>query len=271
MVVMPTSALLARLTLALASASAVGVLITACGDDANGGATGTTCLSAVPAATSPSDQTCHVDDDCPKGNLLLACYAPGQSACSGSFGDQIPPCSSDADCKNQGIGTVCQARNNEPKYCSSPCDADGGCDSSLACDVATGHCQPRSCETTACPADTWCTPAKVCAYQRCNEQRPCGEGFSCTTSFVCEPTPCTGAATGECPSTYACDPNTKACQRKTCACDGECGSGGFCVEGSCHTSLGRCQGPCAAGRPLLDGVGSAILAPLVRAAGWSPS
>lgn len=268
---MPTSPLLARITLALAAASASAVLVTACGDTTDGGTGGgTSCQRAFPAsdAANVGRVSCRTDTDCPdKSNT--SCFPPGQSSCGSGGGEQIPPCANDAACAAQGSELVCEPKHSGRAWCEDKCKDDSACDAAFTCEVATGHCVPRPCDQTACPAETFCSDAKVCVYQRCNATRACQDGFTCSATFVCEATACPGGTDAECTGTHACNASTKTCQRKTCTCDTECGSG-YCVEGSCYNAAGSCQGICASGRPLLDPVGEALIAPLERGTvgGW---
>ncbi len=268
---MPTSSLLARLTLALAAASASSVLVTACGDSANGGtAEGQSCQRALPKenADSSGQIRCHADTDCPdKSNTT--CFPPGTSSCGNVGGARAPICANDAACVAQGSNLVCEPKHDGNAFCDAKCTDDTTCDAAFTCEAATGHCVPRSCDQTACPAETFCTAAKVCAYQRCNEKRGCQDGFTCSATFVCEPTPCPDGTDAACSATHTCNAGSKTCQRRSCSCDTECGSG-YCVEGGCYTAAGTCQGACAAGRPLLDPAGEPLVALLLRgiANGW---
>lgn len=273
---MPTSLspspLLARITAALAAASAAGVLITACGGDTTNGADGpVTCQRALPqdGANTTERSACRADTDCAANGYSKQCFAPGTSSCGNIGGERIPACANDAACASQGGDLVCEPKNDGHAWCEQKCTDDAGCDAAFTCELATGHCVPRACDSAACPAETFCSAAKVCVYQRCNDKRPCGDGFTCSATFVCEATPCPNGTDAECTATHACNAGSKTCQRKTCTCDTECGSG-YCVEGSCYAAAGTCQGACAAGRPLIDQAGEAVIARIVRGdtGGW---
>ena len=289
---MLTSPLLARITLALSAASAVTLSVVACGDTTDGGGTGTggsasstnggggpggvnaggngtACLRPLPSTTT-SGTPCHDPADCAKAGGFATCLPPGKSSCDGMGGGRAPSCKTDEECASQGgnVKLLCQKQMNSASHCSAPCENDQSCGLSLACDAASGRCEPRRCETAACPAETYCTPAKECAYQRCNAGRSCGEGQSCaSTDFSCVPTPCTGDGMSECPSSFACDAGSKVCTRRACACDTECPGNGYCAGALCYPTPGHCDGGCASGRPLLAAAGAPIVAPLLRGAG----
>lgn len=278
--------LLTRLVVALSAAgvASIGVAAVGCDDGANtsggaagttgsGGSTGGVCHRAVIAPNA-----CVVTADCAvtaSSPSQAVCFAPGTSSCSGVGGPQAPTCQVTSDCAALGFTAefVCQHAGYElVGRCGSKCTADTGCAPSHACDLATGLCAPRSCETTACPANSACTAAKFCACEACNEARPCAEGFTCSsTTFSCVATPCTGQSEGECGPSFQCDVAAGACTRRTCTCDDECSSGGYCVGGSCTAEPGHCDGPCAAGRPLITHEGRFVVAPLLhvgRSDGW---
>lgn len=287
------SSLLGRITLALSTVTVVS-LAAACGETtdsgsgnaggngsggsnvggssnvggAGSGGTGGACARALPTDTF----SCRVSEDCQKTTPAQTCYAPGQSACSGLGGDQQPSCETDAECALQGVDLLCQPQSygETMKFCRTKCTDSNPCGPSLSCNVGTGRCEPISCATSACPAETFCDENKICTFQNCNASRECNEGFTCSaTTFTCAPTTCTGKAAGECPAQFECNEATQLCVRSSCSCDTQCPSDGYCVAGSCYATPGRCQGGCAAGRPLIDGAGEVLVAALVREAAWT--
>jgi hypothetical protein len=278
---MAIPSLLTRIVLALSAVSAVslGVSVGGCSSDDDAPGTGTTGGSGAGGAGGTSGacrrelgeaNTCYDNADCPAvgAGVTLTCFQPGRSSCDGLGGEGLPTCTTTADCATQGFPAdyLCQ-QNGYPGHssCASACTTDDACAPSHACNVGTGLCEPRSCDTAACPTDSFCTDAKICAYQSCNDARPCGEGLSCSsTNFTCVPTPCTGQTEGECSPGFACDLAAGTCSRRTCTCDTDCQTGGFCIGGSCFTTPGHCDGGCVAGRPLVLPGGEIVVASLVR-------
>jgi hypothetical protein len=284
---MPSASLLTRITFALsvvsASASAV---VGGCTDDVaddQGGtnAAGTSGTGGTAAAGSggtsstcdrplPDVSSCRTDADCaaaPTGSRST-CFAPGTSACDGV--GSPTDCRADTDCADAQHGGqpgfLCQLFGGiDRSSCGPGCTDDASCAPSLVCDLASKHCVRPSCETSACPEDSYCTAAKQCRYQVCNATRPCAPGFSCsTTDFTCVRTTCTGTITGECPTSFVCNPHSHQCARAACACDTDCDAGGFCVFGQCYPVASHCEGGCGIGRPLILGDGAVVVAPLVR-------
>jgi hypothetical protein len=313
---MPTSSLLARITLALSAVSAVSIGVVACGGEtADGSGTGgtnaagtggtnaagtggtnaagtggtnaagtggtnaagqggsaTTCDRPLPEAGA-----CRSNGDCDTAGFAATCFGPGTSSCDGLGGPQQPSCQVDTDCAQQGFPAdySCQPQAfSDISFCRPACTTQDSCGSYLECDAATARCKVPSCAASACPQDTYYSASKECRFQACNANRPCKDGFSCsTTDFTCSPTPCTGAVAGECPSSFVCDPASQVCLRQTCACDTDCAADGFCVQGLCYPTAGHCDGGCAVGRPLVLADGGVLVARLLRGAasvvGWS--
>lgn len=231
------------------------------------GGTTATCQRPLPAN---NPQACHDTAECQaKSGMFSTCFPPGKSSCDGLSGPGLPTCETDDDCTKQSPEWICQPQSygQTTKLCSSKCQG-GSCGPSLSCNAGTGRCETISCATSACPAETFCNDANVCAYQLCNATRGCAEGFACSpTTFTCAPTTCTGQTAGECPAQFSCDAATKTCARLPCACDTECPSNGYCSAGACYQEPSHCDGGCAIGRPLIVGEGEVLVAALVRGDG----
>ena len=167
---------------------------------------------------------------CNGTTMFSGCTGPGQGppACSGQFCPN--GCRTQSDCANSG-GGECLAPGQP--LCGGAC--------------------PMSCSS-----DTECGAGNVCAYSPCscsgstpNICQPscatagCPDGQTCGSDGHCSATGCTTKA--QCPQYFDCvfppGSGMSHCERLACTADGECGSGGFCVDGACYGVLGSCRVP----------------------------
>lgn len=187
--------------------------------------------------------------------------------CSHVSWSPAPRCTSELG-ETPGLGQrlVCMDRGfPSPPSCTAACAGDSACAPSHACDHTSGRCVPRVCGSGECPPGSYCTEAKLCAYQECNSGRPCADGFTCSSvDFTCSPTRCSGQAEEECTAAFVCDVNAGVCTRQACSCDGDCRGGGYCFGGACYPTLGHCAGRIVVGRPLTRRAGEIVVAPLLR-------
>lgn len=265
-----THHILARLLLVLGVAP---LAVVACGDDGDSSATQNTsnsCQRAFPA--SAGQNFCHTVADCKEGAGYICTAVQDYPSCGGGGpGSSVPPsCSSDEACAAQGSAEaplVCQDQGSY-STCRPPCLTDENCGILQRCQVETGHCKPRTCdEATPCAEGTFCAAGGKCKIKNCvpEDANACGLGQVCDPyAFTCVASPCDTAK--DCPELFVCSGG--ACERKSCACDTECGASGFCIRGQCKESPGVCAGQVACGRPLIL-AGSAVVAGLARGDAWA--
>jgi hypothetical protein len=84
-----------------------------------------------------------------------------------------------------------------------------------------------------------CRPYWACV-PGCTSDEGCGDGQACD-GHHCVAAPC--AEDADCPALFQCSEG-KVCARRPCTTDEGC-PGGFCVESSCHDTLGNCEQPAA--------------------------
>jgi hypothetical protein len=161
---------------------------------------------------TPRFQACRAaaapKSQCPLVNCMQPLCCHDVSECTAAMLCQAPG-------ESLGCG-VCQQG-------SALCVADSDCPTWAICQPLPCACTPGATECVAgCPAT------------------PCAIGESCDfTAHRCHPLPCTSS--NDCPRAFACAAG--ACARKTCSGDADCGSGAWCVKGSCYDSLGQCGYP----------------------------
>ena len=137
-------------------------------------------------------------------------------------------CDEQADCPQV---TVC-APPGTPFGCGSCNNQEGTCTDDAEC-KAQGATQ--ICELIPCTCDN----NKACA-QGCVDDTTCAEGETCDLAANrCRATTCDDPA--DCPANFDCV--NQRCTRASCTDHAECV--GFCVEGSCYSSLGECRPPSA--------------------------
>jgi hypothetical protein len=160
------------------------------------------------------------------GTTTVQC--PGDTGGQGPF-DTCPlganQCRGRADCDYRQpscispAAVICALCLNELLPCGTDndCQVDGG---GLVCDVVACACSPG---------------ARGC-IRGCEDASGCRPGEACVAGH-CRPISCQGDA--DCPTDFGC--NNRICERKTCTTDAICS--GYCVNGSCYSTLGTCQGP----------------------------
>jgi hypothetical protein len=194
------------------------------------------CRGYVPV---PTYGRCRTNDDCKSGSDH--CLRPGETdACP------IPPymvpcpapaCTSNKDCTTGPGGTCvsyvidycprcdgwqCQYPPPPPPPCTKSPDS---CSAGMRC-RSDGACEPVPCgEGYACASDSRCSVGSSRADGHGCELIPCGQGFACEENTRC---------------TAPTDPSSHGCTTLPCKADGDCDCG-FCVWGSCSTSLGTCS------------------------------
>ena len=155
--------------------------------------------------------------------------------CQGGMGGEGPvgtcplganQCRGNADCDYLHPSCVPPDAGPPCSFCLEPtvpcttdseCQGDGG---ELICDVVLCPCSPGA---------KGCIPG-------CADASGCHSGKACAAHH-CVPMSCQGDA--DCPTDFGC--NNRICERKTCTTDAICS--GYCVNGSCYSTLGTCQGP----------------------------
>jgi hypothetical protein len=167
--------------------------------------------------------------DCAGGTFCVAtacplttCPAPEAGSDAAAIGDGAlgAPCRTSSDCSvatgNYCLGPV-------PPSCSC---GNGSCTSDLQCAPDGGN---RICQSFCGGACIqMCVPG-------CTDAS-CGEGTRCGVSHRCESKPCAGAS--DCPAQFDCVQSY--CERRSCQQDGQC-PGGYCVTGTCSSTIGVCQ------------------------------
>lgn len=151
---------------------------------------------------------CRTANDCDVSFEI--CIPPGGFAGCGACMNHEPECERDADCG----GDICEPIGYDATTC--------------ACDPSVPVCKP------ACNSDADCDPGEAC-----------GEDRHCAPR-ICRQHECSGRLCGDdCPDLFTCDariPSPGHCRRTACASDSDCGERiGFCVNGECHGSPGRCD------------------------------
>ena len=148
------------------------------------------------------------------------------------------PCESQADCGPNPSLLYClapgQARDcglckNTPNQCATDADCllDGGASGGTKiCDPAPRYL-------------CYCNSVKIC-IAGCRSNGDCAAGTACDATHTCQQACVTGD--GSCPADYTCG-SSGTCVRKTCTSDAECS--GACVNGSCYSSRGTCEGAVA--------------------------
>jgi hypothetical protein len=185
-----------------------------------------------------NEQSCIADEktlgctpfycpSCGAGQTFSQCLGPneGAPACT-----QVCPstCRKTNDCGSAGIcfapgAPVCGGA------CQIGCNVDGDCSAGQLCELNPCTCGGTSGKTCQPP----CTA------------NSCSPGEVCLSDGHCAPTPC--SSTQQCPAWYDCvfpsGPGSPTCQRRACTGDGDCGAGGYCVDGGCYGTLGSCALP----------------------------
>lgn len=188
----------------------------------------------------------------------------GAVRCGAELCEAGEMCCYDCDGTPSGCGPAC------PGYACPPdggpegaCLSDSDCGSSEYC-LPPGASRPcgiacmveRTCESSAdCPEGNVCVEAlgPCCSAgdplsSQCIPEctaGSCGEGLTCGTDGLCAAISCTDGWT--CPMHTTCTGTGDAhgCSRDTCTGSGECGEGGFCVDGRCYGTPGTCTLPSA--------------------------
>ncbi|HEY5934729.1 MAG TPA: hypothetical protein VIU61_08840 [Kofleriaceae bacterium] len=164
---------------------------------------------------TPSYRGCIAASRTPAECPLLGCPSP--QCC-----DEQADCSNLTDCVPPGTPFACGSCNSQENSCTT----DGECKAQRA----TAICEPIPC---SCDGNKACT-------EGCVDDTMCAQGQTCDTAANrCQVATCDDA--GDCPPNFGCDDGL--CIRAICTDDTDCV--GFCVEGSCHSSLGECRGPSA--------------------------
>jgi hypothetical protein len=150
-------------------------------------------------------------DECP----LLGCPSP---QCCGEQAD----CSDVTACVPPGTELACGSCNNQENSCAD--------DAECKAQRPTAICEPIPCS---------CDGNKACG-DGCVDDTTCAEGETCDLAANrCRATTCDDIA--DCPANFDCV--DQRCTRAICTEDAECV--GYCVEGSCFSSLGECRPPSA--------------------------
>ena len=154
---------------------------------------------------------CRQASDCNPSSHL--CLEPGGVAgCGACYPDHLIDqmyrrCSTDTECESQpprpAQGGICERLGIESRTCS-PCSG------------SVSVC------VLGCTADADCDAAQACVLGRCIG-RPCSTEQACPGQSACP-----GDGEGE-----------RRCVRRACGSDAECPDG-MCVNGTCHSELGRC-------------------------------
>lgn len=199
------------------------------------------CRGIVPGTTY---NRCHTSDDCRSGPQV--CLAPGQTWGPGAcpippnfMCHAIPACTSDKDCTDSPGGTCvgyvvqvcprcdsmkCQYPPPPPPLCTKSPDS---CGTGNRCRT-DGACEPLPCsEGYSCASGSRCSVGSARADGHGCELIPCNSGFTCDENTRC---------------TAPTDPGSHGCTTIECNTDGDCDCG-FCVWGSCYSTLGTCSTP----------------------------
>ena len=153
---------------------------------------------------------------------------PGQGGMDGRNSEDLRPCRENADCQEPGIilcvppgGSagcgVCFGDRFDRCTSDDECQAGG---KDMICDVVDPCCDRNA---------KGCVPG-------CVDATGCSEGEACT-AHRCVPLSCQTDA--NCPTNFECSQGR--CRRKSCTTDASCI--GYCVEGSCYSTLGTCRMP----------------------------
>jgi len=163
-----------------------------------------------PRPTDLPTGRCRRAADC-NPNFQICLEPGGYLGCGICYSDgaidaNFERCTSDTDCNGTDPMQICEPLGRAAQTCS-PCGGEGSVKVCL-----------RGCES-----DASCADGEVCDAQRCRAS-------SCS-------------ANADCPRTHQCSraaDGSARCSRRSCANDSECG-GGYCVEGACYDTAGRCH------------------------------
>lgn len=167
----------------------------------------------------------------------LGCFGPGSPPPQCPALDCPTPacCHTDVECSatscvGPGESAGCGACNPAP----SECTTDAECQAPAGANAGVGQvaiCEPITC---SCGGARHCVPG-------CFGPETCGVGQTCDVpTGRCQPMGCSTAdPVAPCPPDFDCIAD--ACARRACTSDFDCD--GFCVEGTCQSSLGQCLAP----------------------------
>ncbi len=181
----------------------------------------------------PNTAYCDDANGCTSGDRCAAgACVPGQNLC---------PCTVDADCAGQGDGNLC---NGRLRCLNGGCSTDP--DTAVVCDTTSDG----PCTLTACVPETG-----ECAAAPRPDGTPCDDGSVCTTGDACAGGTCTGAPTVTCNdddtcTSDTCDPTAGCVYTPIAGCTAGCGDGeclGDETCGACPTDCGPCPAVCPNG------------------------
>lgn len=210
------------------------------------------CPGGTLCSTLGCATTCDADADCPRGTRCATgmCLAPRETGATAT--GECAPCTTDAECADEGDGFVCIAGACRPPA-RPQCEADADCTAPATC--VDGECRTPD-ET--CRFSAECGPGRVCVNEHCTTQcdatRPCPTGSTCEGGFCVEVPPPTGCGTGGmCPAGDICIDG--ACW-DGCTTSAECGEGRYCApDGRCrHDDRPQPVSSCIAPARAVDGV-----------------
>lgn len=167
---------------------------------------------------------------CLSGNCWPASACPLPPSMCPSVGLRYL-CTTDGDCNAGGtcVSTISGCPQCETRQCEDPpplCNlSPDSCGSEARCQT-DGTCVPLSCTAGfSCPSGTRCSAGSARADGHGCELLPCNEGFPCPENFRC---------------TEPGDRFSHGCTAMPCRLDADCDCG-YCVGGSCASSLGICS------------------------------
>ncbi|MEO1171976.1 MAG: hypothetical protein AAFX94_07970, partial [Myxococcota bacterium] len=219
-----------------------------CDDDLDCGGTGQLCRANQCVQADGGAPRCESQDDCRRYGTLCNLQTRRCEPCNAATAFQCGTGKSCVDglCRSDSsggtgdgsVGARCDrrsdCRNNLacfPGNCT-PCFYDDMCnglnEAPHICDVQSGQCRPRECESAdECPAGQGCWGVGQCG--ECVGNESCRAGEVCN-SGVCQAPPassCTGNS--QCQNGLACIGN----QCRPCTGPGQCSDGFICGDGVC--------------------------------------
>lgn len=160
---------LRKMTLMLAALGAMGMMLTACGDEGRTSLTCSTNADCLESEICHPDakvcvQTCTTSADCP--NAAKTC-----EAVSASNTQLICKCSTDALCQSDervsdASTLVCSAT---AKVCVPKCSTDTDCSAGQTCDTSAGVCKPGTTTGNTCTGEgqSTCSYGEFCSSSKC--------------------------------------------------------------------------------------------------------